>query len=228
MFRQDLDKENDKGKFKAICAHRLASHCRSCYIFPQACCVEQSLGPPSAEAVRAVTSADDDDSEDSDSFGSPYKGRPGIDEPMLDGRGPLRRGITDGASLLSRGRWPHSRRRFPTNSTWTKVSARIWKSAKARTTPEFLHKCAHQKLLESAFDDHEVADPRKDIITILEQVDLVLERQVSDRQDLPVDWRLFGLVLAAIGVGVKLPRIPPLLKKKRKWRRRPQEQLEAA
>ena len=30
MFRQDLDKENDKGKckFKAISAHRLACHCR--------------------------------------------------------------------------------------------------------------------------------------------------------------------------------------------------------
>ena len=28
IFRQDLDKENDKGKFKAISAHRLACHCR--------------------------------------------------------------------------------------------------------------------------------------------------------------------------------------------------------
>ena len=28
MFRQDLDKENDKGKFKAISTHRLACHCR--------------------------------------------------------------------------------------------------------------------------------------------------------------------------------------------------------
>ena len=28
IFRQDLDKENDKGKFKAISAHRLGCHCR--------------------------------------------------------------------------------------------------------------------------------------------------------------------------------------------------------
>ena len=33
----------------------------------------------------------------------------------------------------------------------------------------------------------------KDIITILEQGSLVLERQTSDRRDLQVDWRLLGL-----------------------------------
>ena len=109
------------------------------------------------------------------------------------------------------------------------MSARIWKSAKA------WDKCAHQKLLVSPFDEHEVADLRKDIITILELGGvLVLERQTSDRRDLPVDWRLLGLVSGrlrrtwdaggtgsyasgvAIGVGVKLPRILPSFQKEEK------------
>ena len=147
------------------------------------------------------------------------------------GGGPLRRGVTDGASLLSPGRCLHSRRRFPTNSTWTRESARIWKSAKAWGTyppspppppppPDLLHKCAHQKLLESPFDEREVADLRR-VITMLEQGGLVLERQSNDRRDLLVDWRLWadsgGIGSYAsgvgIGVGVKLPRILPLFKK---------------
>ena len=74
--------------------------------FSHAYSVGQLLAPPSAEAVRAVaaareTRADDNDSEDSDSFSSLCKGWQGTDEPMLAGRGLLRGGITDEASLLS-------------------------------------------------------------------------------------------------------------------------------
>ena len=129
------------------------------------------------------------------------------------------------------------------------MSARIWKSAKAWGTPDLLHKCAHQKLLESPFDEHEVADLRKDITTILEQgVWYWNGRRATDGTSRSTGG-FFGLVLAAsedvdaegiglyasgvaIGVGVKLPRISPFYKKKRKWwppsQRRPQEQLKAA
>ena len=103
---------------------------------------------------------------------------------------------------------------------------------------------AHQKLLESPFDQHEVADLRKDTIT----EGVWNGRRATDGTSRSTGG-FFGLVLAgsedvdavgigsyasgvAIGVGVKLPRIPPLFKKKRNWRlpsqRRPQEQLEAA
>ena len=138
-----------QGQVQALSAHRLACHCRpeqAChgdaiisrfeFFFPQAYCVGQSLGPPSAEAVRVVAAARmmrADDSGDWDSFSSPYKGWPGIDEPMQVGR----RGIADGAPLLSPGRWPQTR---PGPECQLASGNR-----QRHGHPDLLHKCAHQK-----------------------------------------------------------------------------------
>ena len=177
-------------------------------------------------AAAREARADDDDSEDSHSFSSSYKGWADIDEPMQVGRGPVPQGSPMGHLFSHQGVGLTKEEGSPRTRPGSECQLRIWKSAKAWGTPEFLHKCAHQKLLESPFDESEVADLRKDIIT------MVLKRQTSDRRDLPVNWRLFGLVLAAsedvdaegvgsyasgvaIGVGVKLPRIPSFQKEEK-------------
>ena len=107
-------------------------------------------------AAARETRAHDDDSEDSDSFSSPYKGWPGIDEPMQVGRGPLRRGITDGASLLSPGRWPHSRRRFPHKLDLDQSVSSHLEIGQGMGHPRPPSQVC--TLLESPFDEHEVAD----------------------------------------------------------------------
>ena len=95
--------------------------------------------------------------------------------------------------------------------------------------PDLLHKCAHQKLLESPFDEHEVADLRKDNRGVW----YWNGRRATDGTSRSTGGFFFGLVLAAserdvdaegigsfasgvaVGVGVKLPRILLFFKKEK-------------
>ena len=135
---------------------------------------------------------------DSDSFSSPYKGWPGVDEPMQVGRGPLRPGITVGRLFSHQGVGLTQEEGSPQTRPGPECQLASGNRPRHGALP-IPHKCAHQKLLESPFDEHEVADLRKDTITILEQRGLVLERQASDRRDLPCRMQAFWACSGGFG-----------------------------
>ena len=66
----------------------------------------------------------------------------GNGEPMTVGPGCTRRGVCDGLSLASPGRWPVSQRKFPRCAEWLDVAERVRAFTRREGLPELLMRLA--------------------------------------------------------------------------------------
>ena len=90
------------------------------------------------------------------------------------------------------------------------------------------------KVSECPFSPDSIQSLKQSIIVNLASRGLNLDRQVGDREDVPIDFRCLDLLLRAsrdpevalgsfakgvrVGLGARLPRLPALYRPKRKWR----------
>ena len=153
---------------------------------------------------------------------------------MLVGAGYTEREVCDGQSLASPGRWAPKDRRYPEHSTWKEVGSRVMNYAREAGTPELLTRLALGQVESDPFPVTATGAIKGDIVRALSKHGLRLQRSSQDREDVPIDFRFLQLLLQAasdpeagigkfargvrVGPGVRLPRLPALYAKKRKWK----------
>ena len=194
---------------------------------------------PSAEVLnrlaqqREVPESDDGSTADE---GAPGRGSGwvGTCKPMQIGSGYTRRDICDGQSLASPGRWAVEHRTYPDDETWRSVSSLYTDFSRRVGTPALLTSLALGKVSECPFSPDSIQSLKQSIVKNLASRGLNLDRQVGDREDVPIDFRYLDLLLRAsrdpevalgsfakgvrVGPGARLPRLPALYRPKRKWK----------
>ena len=100
--------------------------------------------------------------------------------------------------LPSPGRWPVQNRRYPSTERWKKVMAKFAEFVEACCTPDLLMALAMGRVETCPFDPKEIAELKGSIIASLASDELKLERRPGDREDIPIDFRLLGLLLSAL------------------------------
>ena len=144
------------------------------------------------------------------------------------------REFCDGQSLASPGRWPPKARVYPTSPAWLQVAGHFRDFADKFGSSGLLVKLALGKVKEMPFDANEVARLKEKVVGDLAAQEQVLVMSASDRSDVPIDFRLLQLLLKTaedpeeglrdfalgvrVGPGVRLPRLPALYAKKRRWK----------
>ena len=231
---------------RLLCHCKLGDACHGdvlieCFIqlHPRAYVVGVTAEPPSEAVALAAARAreecepdtDTDFDEDAAPPGSGWRGR---GEPLWTGRAGKARELQDGAGLCSPGRWRVEDRRYPSSNIWTTISNAVWECAVAWGKPELFEALSRGEVAAIPFASSEVLRLRGYIVDLLKNSGHLSEDQPGDRQHATPRWRLFGAMLAAaqdpdaagirefvrgvpIGVGVKLPRLPALYKRKTRW-----------
>ena len=136
-------------------------------------------------------------------------------------------------SLASPGRWPPSRRRYPTHPEWNLVFDLFKKFTEIYGSSELLMRPALGKIDSSPFTEKAVSELKADVITGLSDFGLHMKSSSRDSPDVFLDCRFLELLLSAardrdvalgsfaegvwLGPGVRLPRLPALCKAKKKW-----------
>ncbi len=162
--------------------------------------------------------------------------------PIAAGWGPYARNMRDGAGLCSPGIWTPERRRRPSSSTLTALSAAI-KRAIARLpetagidAEELFDKLSDGRCTENPFPQTVVEDLRRYADRLLEQENMggaalprpgdraqpvrvrLLEALLRVAQDPDLGcWSLYARGVP-LGVQDRLPRTPAVYERKRKWR----------
>ena len=163
----------------------------------------------------------------------PGAGWVGRGEPMKVGTGYTSRPVCDGLSLASPGRWPPHARRYPTTEHWEEVARLFMDFAKRHGSADLLMKFALGKVEESPFDQKAASDLKREVIDSLSSKGYYMKSSPRDRTDIPIDFRFLELLLEAsgdpevglgifasgvrVGPGVRLPRLPALHAKKKRW-----------
>ena len=152
-------------------------------------------------------------------------GSRGHGEPKSFGVEYISREVCDGQTLASPGRWPISSRRYPDSTLWPALSA-CFKFG----TPDLLMRLALARVDSCPFDAASIRSLKSSTLDILSEHGLKLVRTPDDRTDVPIDYRYLQLLLDAaevglgdfgsgvrVGPGARLPRIPALYPRKKKW-----------
>ena len=154
--------------------------------------------------------------------------------PLLVGSSYTVREVCDGQSLASPGRWAVEDRRYPENPVWSELARRSLDYAQKAGTPELLTSLALGKVSPCPFPHSEIDELKRGVVDYLRTEGFLLERRPEDRTEVPIDFRYLALLLRAsgdpeislgdfsrgvrVGPGVRLPRLPALYQRKRKWR----------
>ena len=199
---------------------------------------EEGGDPPEAAVLdylsrlREVPMSDTESSADED-IPMARAGWIGTGEPMVIGSGYTRREVCDGMSLASPGRWPPDQRNYPQSVEWLEVAEKVREFARREGPPELLMKLSLGQVNACPFPEQAIRSLKDELIASLAARGKVLKQLASDRTDLPIDFRFLELLLDAsgdevglgsfsqgvrIGVGARLPRLPALYKRKKKWR----------
>ena len=144
------------------------------------------------------------------------------------------REFCDGQGLASPGRWPPNARVYPTSPAWLQVTAHFRDFAEKFGSIDLLVRLALGKVESILFDADEVARLKTKVVEYLAGQGYGLVWTANDRKDVPIDLRFLQLLLRAaedpevgvgdfalsvrVGPGVKLPRLPALHSKKRRWK----------
>ena len=216
-------------------------------MFPRAFHIGHTDRPPSQRIVLTAARAREEVSRGEVSV--PEEGVPagcsgwrGSGPPMLVGRAGRCRELNDGAGLCSPGRWRLRDRRFPSSSSWNVVAGFIWGAARRWGSQRLFDALSSGQVSSCPFSSEEVRDLRVLIESQLSSMGLDTRERDGDRTSATPRWRLFGALLAAaedpdaegitgfvrgvpLGVGVKLPRLPALYRKKAKWRLEEQREV---
>ena len=251
LFEQHLDNSPELIKLvPSLSGKRLVCHCskgQSCHgdilvkkfveLFPGAYDrnAPEQRPPTSSELNLRATHREEQPSDDGSSADEnvPEKGAgwTGVGPPLQVGVGYSSRDYCDGQGLRSPGRWRVESRRYPCTTHWKKVMAKFAKFVDARCTPSLLMKLAMGKVETCPFDDNEIAELKENVVAGLASDGFELHRQQGDREDVPIDFRLLGLLLSApddpevglgsfaqgvrVGPGSRMPRFPALYDRRR-------------
>ena len=183
--------------------------------------------------LREVPVSDAESSADED-VPAARAGWIGTGEPMVIGSGYTRREVCDGLSLASPGRWPPDQRNYPQSVEWLEEAEKVRDFARRQGPPELLMKLALGQVNACPFPEQAIRSVKDEIIASLAARGKILKRVALDRTDLPIDFRFLELLLdvsgdpevglgsfsqgVRVGVGARLPRLPALYRRKKKWR----------
>ena len=159
----------------------------------------------------------------------------GHGSPFLVGRAEKARGLTDGAGLCSPGRWPMEARRYPDTPAGRIAAESVWNQACQVSSSQLFNSLAAGKIATSPFDEDGVDAFRINLMAYVQECEIDFAPRPGDRHAGTPRWRLFAALLAlaedpdasdlagfaqgvAIGVGVQMPRLPSIYKRKTKWR----------
>ena len=163
----------------------------------------------------------------------PGAGWVGSGDPMMVGSGYTSRTVCDGLSLSSPGRWAPLARKYPTTEHWREVSRLFMDFARRHGSADLLMEFALGKVEESPFGAEAISIMKNRVIESLSRWGYSLKSSPQDRTDLPIDYRFLELLLDAsgdpevglglfargvrVGPGSRLPRLPALYAKKKRW-----------
>ena len=169
--------------------------------------------------------APEDDSSADEEVPEKGAGWRGTGPPMSVGEGYATREYCDGQALASPGRWPVPRRRFPETRLWKEISSGFMRFAEVRGTPQLLMELAPGKVKNCPFPDDEIKALKRDTTEVMRRGGISVSRTSADRADVPIDYRYLdtqrcrsGAKGVTLGPGVRMPRLPALYAKKRRWR----------
>ena len=208
--------------------------------FPQAYDRSDSSSLPPSGAVldyisRLREEQDSDEDTTADEEAAPAgSGWRGSGKPMQVGTGYTSREYCDGQSLASPGRWPTDSRKYPTHALWKLVTDRYWSFCVKVGSPELLMKLALGQVQDTPFHGEDIQALKNSTVEALASHGHCMQPQPTDRPEVSIDYRFLQLLLNAaqdpevgigqyasgvrIGPGVRLPRLPALYKRKKKWR----------
>ena len=195
--------------------------------------------PPSSRVLNYLARLREEPESEADT--SPDEGAPpkctgwrGNGAPMLVGVGYTSREFCDGQSLASPGRWPVQQRRYPGSPQWKEVADLFMNYAERNGSAALLLSLAVGRVEQCPFDPRGVRELKEATVEALQRHGLELGRKDADRTDLPIDFRYLDLLLRAagdpevhlgsfaegvrVGPGARLPRLPALYARKKKWR----------
>ena len=172
----------------------------------------------------------------------PGTGWVGKGDPMMVGSGYTSGAVCDSLSLSSPGRWAPHARKYPTTEHWGEVSGLFMDFARRHGSADLLMKFALRKVEESPFGAEAISILKSRVIESVSRWGYSLKSSPQDRTDLPIDYRFLELLLDAsgdpevgpglfargvrVGPGSRLPRLPALYAKKKRWQLPEQRYLE--
>ena len=137
-------------------------------------------------------------------------------------------------TLASPGRWPIAQRQYPESALWKEITGLFMGYAHSRGTPQLLMELALGRVRECPFNVEEIQTLKQNTMGAMERAGIKVERMSGDRSDLPIDFRYVDALLRAaedpevnlgsstggvrVGPGVRMPRLPALYTKKKRWR----------
>ena len=237
-------KVKELGGRTLVCHCKPNEHCHSdvliTYFKQHIMPFAQEVSPPTSALLslaadnRRTLKEEDSDTEADVDAAPRGAGWIGTGDPLQVGQGLKRRGIVDGAGLCSPGRWPKSQRRFPQSNLLTELrrlfSTLLVSGASNKAFSTLLcGRCA-----ASPFESSKVEDLRVQVVDLLARHGHEGSRRPTDEPS-PVHFRLLSALLQAcgdpdwkvfntyatgvrVGVGVKMPRTPPVYAPERSWK----------
>ena len=195
--------------------------------------------PPSSRVLNYLARLREEPESEADT--SPDEGAPpkstgwrGNGAPMVVGVGYTSREFCDGQSLASPGRWPVQQRRYPDSAQWKELADLFMNFAERHGDAPLLLNLVVGRVEQCPFDPQSVRELKEATVEALKRHGLELRRKDADRTDLPIDYRYLDLLLRAaegsevhlgsfaegvrVGPGARLPRLPALHARKKKWR----------
>ena len=146
----------------------------------------------------------------------------------------------DGAGLCSPGRWAPEQRRLPENTVLSELRGLLKQHVVRDLGTDLFARLACGKVKECPFD--EIEQLRESVYALFEKQGEEPRKKASE-QSSPLEFRLLGAFLkhtgdperdfpnfasgVRVGVGVRMPRVPAVYPRKRQWRLREQENLDA-
>ena len=99
------------------------------------------------------------------------------------------------------------------------------KYAETYTSARLLVELSLGNVSKSPFSPESITELKNEVITRARSHGMELLRTESDRNDVPFDFRFMDLVLLGdyaqgvrVGPGIRIPRLPALFRRKRRWR----------
>ena len=193
-----------------------------------------------AAGLRETVEEPESQSEDEPGQASRGSGWRGLGSPMKIGRGTKAREIHDGAGLCSPGRWTPEQRRLPENDVLTELRNLLKQFVVGHLETNLFAKLACSKITECPFDG--IEQLRERVYQLFERQGEDPRKKEEDKSS-PLEFRLLGAFLrhtgdperdlpsfapgVRVGVGVRMPRVPAVHPRKRRWRLREQENPDA-
>ena len=168
-------------------------------------------------------------SESSPDEGAPPKGSGwrGNGEPMIVGVGYISRELCDGQTLASPGRWPLASRRYPDSPLWRSIANKFIAYSNIHGTTELLMQLALGRVESSPFDPDSIRQLKSETLEILAEHG----KNWRDAPTIGTTYRsttgtwisccvLRRIRRSGVRVGslARLPRLPALYARKKRWR----------